>query len=93
MLTKTFVANGAARVYILGRRRHVLEAVAQDLGPEVVVPIVADVVDKDALIRAAEVVREDIGWVNLVCCNSGRMVGMSAPLPLPTTSSGRKKQS
>lgn len=72
MMTKAFCNNGASRVYIIGRRKEKLDEAAK-LAPGVVIPIVGDVTSKESLCAAAKQVREDVGFVNLLCCNSGSM--------------------
>ena len=72
MMTKAFVANDAARIYIVGRRKQALDEAAK-LSPKIV-PIVGDTSCKDSLIQVAKQVEDDIGYVNFLCCNSGKMV-------------------
>lgn len=69
MMTKAFANNGASKVYIIGRRREVLEEAARPYAN--VVPVVGDVTSKDSLKAIAEQVRQEVGYVNLVVCNSG----------------------
>jgi NAD(P)-dependent dehydrogenase (short-subunit alcohol dehydrogenase family) len=70
MLTKALVENGAAKVYIAGRRQKVLEAAAASLGPNVI-PVVCDVTSKDSLKEAVAYIKADAGFLNLLVCNSG----------------------
>jgi NAD(P)-dependent dehydrogenase (short-subunit alcohol dehydrogenase family) len=70
MITKALAKNGAAKVYIAGRRLDVLEAAAAAVGPNVV-PIACDVTSKESLAAAADRVRQDSGFLNLLVCNSG----------------------
>lgn len=72
MMTKAFAFNGAHKVYIVGRRKEKLEEAAK-ISPSNIVPLVGDVTSKDSLISLAEQVKNDVGYVNLVCCNSGVM--------------------
>lgn len=72
MMTKAFANNGASKVYIVGRRREVLEEAARSASPHGnVVPVVGDVTSKESLKAIAEQVRKEVGYVNLVVCNSG----------------------
>ncbi|KAK7991885.1 hypothetical protein PG996_013102 [Apiospora saccharicola] len=72
MMSKALVENGAAKVYILGRRTEVLEEAAKTLGkPSVVVPLTCDVTSKESLKSAADQVAKESGFVNLLVCNSG----------------------
>jgi len=71
MMTKAFVQNGAAKVYITGRRKEKLEEAAK-LSSNVT-PIVGDVNSKESLLQVAEQIRRETGYINLLCANSGYM--------------------
>lgn len=70
MATKALARNGAAKVYIIGRRKDVLDEVAKSF-PGVVVPIPGDITSKDFLWSAAEQIQSDMGYVNVVIANAG----------------------
>lgn len=78
MLTKALAQNGAAKVYIAGRRLEVLQSAAASIGPSVV-PISCDVTDKSELAAAVAYVENDAGYLNLLVCNSG-IGGPQVPL-------------
>ncbi|KAI1814895.1 short chain dehydrogenase [Poronia punctata] len=84
MITKALVANGAAKVYILGRRPEKLHEAALAVNAEVVVPVACDVTSVDALKAAAEFVKADAGFLNLLVCNSG-IGGPYGSRPTPET--------
>ncbi|KAK8014597.1 hypothetical protein PG990_007893 [Apiospora arundinis] len=72
MMAKALVENGAAKVYILGRRTEVLQEAAKALGkPSVAVPLTCDVTSKESLKAVADQVKLESGFVNLLVCNSG----------------------
>ncbi|RYP76023.1 hypothetical protein DL770_007301 [Monosporascus sp. CRB-9-2] len=71
MITKALVANGASKVYIIGRRLAVLEEAAKSTGSSAVIPLVCDVTSQTDLAAAASKVHSEVGYVNLVVCNSG----------------------
>ncbi|RYP72016.1 hypothetical protein DL771_004485 [Monosporascus sp. 5C6A] len=71
MITKALVENGASKVYILGRRLAVLEEAAKSTGSSAVIPLVCDVTSQTDLAAAASKVHSEVGYVNLVVCNSG----------------------
>ena len=71
MMTKAFADNGAAKIYIVGRRKEKLEEAAK-LSPNII-PLVGDVTSKESLCELAEKIKQDSGFVNLLCCNSGSM--------------------
>lgn len=71
MMTKALVTNGAT-VYILGRRREVLdEAVHCVKHAGVVKPLVCDVTSKQSLKAAVDAITAEIGYINLLICNAG----------------------
>lgn len=70
-MTQAFANNGAAKVYIVGRRKEKLDEVAQKYRN--VVPLVGDVTSKESLLQIADQVEQETGYVNLVVCNSGVM--------------------
>ncbi|KAI8950301.1 short chain dehydrogenase [Xylaria longipes] len=84
MITKALVANGAAKVYILGRRLNKLQEAASSVGNPNVVPITCDVTSVDALKAAASQIEQDAGFVNLLVCNSG-VSGPFGKRPEPET--------
>ncbi|KAI2628266.1 short chain dehydrogenase [Xylaria nigripes] len=71
MMTKALIANGAAKVYILSRRLASLQQAAASIGSPNVVPIVCDVTSTEALKVAVSQIEQDVGFVNLLVCNSG----------------------
>ncbi|KAK5169672.1 uncharacterized protein LTR77_005650 [Saxophila tyrrhenica] len=71
MMTEAFAANGAAKVYVVGRRKEKLDETAK-LSPNIV-PLVGDVTSKESLCEVAEQIKQETGFVNLLCCNSGTM--------------------
>jgi NAD(P)-dependent dehydrogenase (short-subunit alcohol dehydrogenase family) len=72
MMTKALAANGAKKVYIIGRRKEVLEEAASH-NPSVIIPVVGDVTSKDTLKAIASRVQSETGHINLLVCNSGAM--------------------
>lgn len=71
MMAKALAENGAAAVYILGRRQDVLDSTAKSIGKSNVRPLVCDVTSKESLQAAADQVKSDFGYLNLLICNSG----------------------
>lgn len=72
MMTKALAANGAKKVYIIGRRKEKLEEAAAS-NPSVIIPVVGDVTSKDTLKAIASRVESETGYINLLVCNSGAM--------------------
>ncbi|KAK8069636.1 hypothetical protein PG994_006252 [Apiospora phragmitis] len=72
MMSRALAENGAAKVYILGRRADVLQEAAKTIGkPSVVVPLTCDVTSKESLKSAVDQVTRETGFANLLVCNSG----------------------
>ncbi|GAW26239.1 putative rhamnolipids biosynthesis 3-oxoacyl-protein [Rosellinia necatrix] len=71
MIAKALAANGAAKVYILGRRLNMLQEAAASTGNPNVAPLVCDVTSADSLKAAASHIEQDTGFVNLLVCNAG----------------------
>ncbi|KAI1422568.1 short chain dehydrogenase [Xylaria sp. FL1777] len=71
MITKALIANGAAKVYILGRRLNVLQEAVSSIGNPNVVPVTCDVASVEALKTVVSQVEQDTGFINLLVCNSG----------------------
>lgn len=72
MMTKAFALNGAHKVYIVGRRKEKLDEAAK-ISPNNIIPLVGDVTSKESLISLSDHIKQDVGYVNLVICNSGIM--------------------
>lgn len=64
-------ANGAKAVYIVGRREKVLQDAAKTGVNGTIIPIVGDVSDKASLLKVAEQVRKEQGFINLLFANAG----------------------
>ncbi|KAI0133494.1 hypothetical protein BJ170DRAFT_606476 [Xylariales sp. AK1849] len=79
MMAKALAENGAI-VYILGRRLEVLQSAAESIGKPTVKALVCDVTSKDSLKSVADTVRQEVGYLNLVVCNSG-ISGPQTPRP------------
>ncbi|KAI1338427.1 NAD(P)-binding protein [Xylariaceae sp. FL0016] len=85
MITKALAANGASKIYILGRRAATLETAAASISPDLVVPVVCDVTSVDSLKAAASRIQSETGHVHLLVCNSG-IGGPYGLRPSPETS-------
>ncbi|UNI22715.1 hypothetical protein JDV02_008577 [Purpureocillium takamizusanense] len=70
MIAKALASNGAAKVYIAGRRLDTLRRAATSIGPNAAV-LQCDVTSKESLKAAVEHVENDAGYLNLLVCNSG----------------------
>lgn len=68
-MAKALARAGAKKVYILARRKEVLEEAAK--AHESLHPLVCDVASKESLQAAVDAVTKESGYVNLVIANSG----------------------
>lgn len=73
-MAKALMANGAKKVYILGRRQEILNDAARETPG--LVPIQCDVTSKDSLQAAVDKITADTGYINLLVANSG-LIGTS----------------
>jgi NAD(P)-dependent dehydrogenase (short-subunit alcohol dehydrogenase family) len=71
MMAKALALNGAKKVYIVGRRLDKLEEAAKESPTGNIIPLQGDVTSKESLESCTEHVRKEVGYVNLVICNSG----------------------
>ncbi|KAI4663448.1 uncharacterized protein J4E78_003862 [Alternaria triticimaculans] len=78
MMAKALAANGAHRIYLVGRRPDVLHSAAKSINPETVIPLPGDVTSRESLLSIAKHVETETGYINLLICNAGIM----GPKPL-----------
>ena len=71
MMTKALALNGAHKVYIVGRRKEVLEAAAKESPHGNIIPIDGDVTSKDTLESIASRIEKEVGYINVLIANSG----------------------
>lgn len=69
-MVHAFAANGAEKVYILGRRLEALQECAT-FNPNVIIPIQCDITSKIDLQKSADRVQQEVGYLNVLICNSG----------------------
>ncbi|CAG8298005.1 unnamed protein product [Penicillium salamii] len=71
LITRALAVNGAKKVFILGRRKDVLEDAARDIGLDNVVPVQCDITNQQDLKAAVTLIEKDVGYINLLVANSG----------------------
>ncbi|CAK7222140.1 hypothetical protein SBRCBS47491_004768 [Sporothrix bragantina] len=71
MMAHALDVNGAAKVFILGRRKDKLDAVAAAAANKTIIPIVCDASSQDDLGRAVDTIAAQTPFVNVVLCNHG----------------------
>jgi len=70
MMARALAANGAQKVYLLGRRLETLQTASAE-NPSVLIPVQCDVTSKESLQAAVDRITSETGFVNLVVANSG----------------------
>ena len=70
-MTKALALNGAHKVYIIGRRKEVLEAAAKESPHGNIIPVVGDVTSKDTLQSISSRIEKEVGYINVLIANSG----------------------
>ncbi|MFC7736477.1 bifunctional NADP-dependent 3-hydroxy acid dehydrogenase/3-hydroxypropionate dehydrogenase YdfG [Roseomonas sp. GCM10028921] len=74
-ISRRFAADGA-RIIAAGRRAERLEALQDELGAEVVLPVVLDVRDREAVTRAVEGLPAEWSAVDVLVNNAGLALGL-----------------
>ncbi|KAK7902347.1 hypothetical protein LTR67_001992 [Exophiala xenobiotica] len=85
MMALALDANGASKVFVLGRRKASLEKTASKAINKSVIPIVCDVSSKDDLEAATKTVSEQTPFINAVITSSGMTGPMTAFPPTKPT--------
>ncbi|KAG0645766.1 Short-chain dehydrogenase reductase SAT3 [Hyphodiscus hymeniophilus] len=87
MMARALALNGAHKVYIVGRRKEVLETAAKSVSTNNIIPIVGDVTSKESLTSVVSIIKREVGYINVLIANSGTL-GPQASQPVdPKTSS------
>jgi len=71
MMARALALNGARKVYIVGRRKEVLEKAAHSVSTKNIIPLVGDVTSKEALASIVSTITSEVGYINLLIANSG----------------------
>lgn len=69
-MAKALVSGGASTVFILGRRKDVLDCAAAEDSSHII-PIVCDITSKESLQAAVDTITKQSGHVNLLVANAG----------------------
>ena len=85
MMARALALNGAHKVYILGRRKEVLEKAAASVPTNNIIPLVTDVTSKEALSNAVSTITSEVGYINVLVANSG-IAGPQASTPITPSS-------
>lgn len=71
MMARALALNGASKVYIVGRRKDVLEKAAASVDTKNIIPLVGDVTSKDAIQSIVQTIEAEVGYINVFIANSG----------------------
>lgn len=71
MMARALALNGAHKVYIVGRRKEVLEKASKSVSTNNIIPLVGDVTSKEALSSIISHITTEVGYINLLIANSG----------------------
>ena len=85
MMARALALNGAHKIYILGRRKEVLEKAAASVPTKNIIPLVADVTSKEALSNAVSTIKSEVGYINVLIANSGILGPQASTLITPTS--------
>ncbi|KAF2801064.1 short chain dehydrogenase/reductase family [Melanomma pulvis-pyrius CBS 109.77] len=79
-MAQAFDANGASKVFILGRRKESLERVAASAINKSIIPIQCDITSKTSLASAAAEIGSQTPFINTLIANAG-LIGPITALP------------
>lgn len=85
LMAKALALNGAQKVYIIGRRKEVLDAAAKESPHGNIIPLVGDVTSKENLESIVSLIDKEVGYINVLIANSG-ILGPQATSITPETS-------
>ncbi|EHY52675.1 Short-chain dehydrogenase/reductase PhomF [Exophiala dermatitidis] len=85
MMARALAANGASKVFIIGRREAALKETADSVPGNNIIPLVGDVTSKESLKQCVEKVRAEVDSIDVLVANSG----ISGP-SVPTLDSNRQ---
>lgn len=71
MMARALALNGAHKIYIVGRRKEVLEEAAKSVSTNNIIPLVGDVTSKESIASIASHIKAETGYINLLIANSG----------------------
>ena len=78
MMARALAANGASKVFIIGRRDSKLKETADSVAGGTIIPLVGDVTSKQSLQQCFEQVKAQVDHIDVLVANSG-ISGPSVP--------------
>ncbi|RQM08267.1 hypothetical protein DH86_00001462 [Scytalidium sp. 3C] len=79
MMARALALNGAHKVYIIGRRKNVLEEAAASVSTGNIIPLPGDVTSKEDIEKIVETIKQETGYINVLVANSGVLGPQSKP--------------
>jgi NAD(P)-dependent dehydrogenase (short-subunit alcohol dehydrogenase family) len=73
MMARALALNGAHKVYIIGRRKEVLENASKSVSTNNIIPLVGDVTSKEALDSIVSHIASEVEYINVLIANSGTL--------------------
>jgi NAD(P)-dependent dehydrogenase (short-subunit alcohol dehydrogenase family) len=73
MMARALALNGAHKVYIIGRRKEVLEKASKSVSTNNIIPLVGDVTSKEVLSSIVSRITSEEGFINVLIANSGNL--------------------
>ncbi|KIW11970.1 hypothetical protein PV08_09244 [Exophiala spinifera] len=71
MMARALAANGAAKVFIIGRREASLKETADSVPGGIIIPLVGDVMSKPSLQQCVDKVKAEVDAIDVLVANSG----------------------
>jgi NAD(P)-dependent dehydrogenase (short-subunit alcohol dehydrogenase family) len=73
MMARALALNGAHKVYIVGRRKEVLERASKSVSSGNIIPLQGDITSKEALSSIVARITSETGYINVLIANSGTL--------------------
>ena len=70
-MAKALAQHGAKRVYIIGRRLDKLQGAAKQSQFGNIIPLQGDVTSKESLDQMVNQIKQEVGYIHFLVCNSG----------------------
>ncbi|RFU24709.1 hypothetical protein B7463_g11625, partial [Scytalidium lignicola] len=86
MMARALAVNGAHKVYIIGRRKHVLEAAAASVNTGNIIPLAGDVTSREEIANIVDIIKKETGYINVLVANSGVLGPQAKPAIRDATS-------
>ncbi|KAH8816110.1 hypothetical protein F5884DRAFT_208751 [Xylogone sp. PMI_703] len=79
MMARALALNGAHKVYIIGRRKHILEEAAASVSTKNIIPLPGDVMSQEDIDMIVDIIKRETGYINVLIANSGVLGPQAKP--------------